>query len=58
MGAVYTFANVEIRTGLSRSTLYRLIAAGAFPRPIKLGPRRVGFRADDLEKWLESREAA
>ena len=58
MGTVYTFANVCTRTGLSRSTVYRLIAAGAFPRAIKLGPRRVGFRADDLEKWLESREAA
>ena len=33
---------VEARTGLSRSTLYAMMAEGRFPLPVKLGLRAVG----------------
>jgi len=42
-------------TGLSRSTLYRLIADGQFPRPVRLGPRAVAWRRVDIEAWSETR---
>ena len=42
-------------TGLGRSTIYRLIASGAFPAPVSLGPRAVGWRWSDLDRWSESR---
>ena len=42
-------------TGLSRSTLYRLIADGQFPRPVRLGPRAVAWRRSDVEAWSEAR---
>ncbi len=29
--------DVEVRTGLTRSTIYRLMRAGEFPEPLKLG---------------------
>ena len=48
---------VESATGLSRSSLYRLAAAGEFPRPIRLGPRAVGWRADEIVAWIERRTA-
>jgi prophage regulatory protein len=48
---------VEDITGLSRSSLYRLAAAGQFPRPIQLSARAVGWRASDVAAWLESRVA-
>lgn len=48
---------VEAATGLSRSSLYRLAAAGQFPRPIQLGPRAVGWRADEIAAWIEQRTA-
>jgi prophage regulatory protein len=48
---------VEAATGLSRSSLYRLAAAGQFPRPIRLGPRAVGWRADEIAAWIEQRTA-
>lgn len=42
------------RTGLSDSTLYRLMAAGRFPRPVKLaGTRLVAWRSDDVSRWIE-----
>ncbi len=46
---------VMARTGLSRSTIYAKIAAGAFPEPINLGARAVGWLADEIEAWLMAR---
>ena len=45
-------------TGLSRSTLYRLISCEQFPRPVRLGPRAVGWRRADLDAWSEARPVA
>jgi prophage regulatory protein len=42
-------------TGLGRSTIYRLVAIGAFPRPVHLGPRAVAWRWTDLEQWSATR---
>ena len=48
--------DVQTVTGLSRSTLYAMMAEGTFPKPVKLGKRAVGWRASDLAAWLESRK--
>lgn len=48
---------VEAATGLSRSSIYRLAAAGQFPKPIPIGPRAVGWRADEIAEWVELRTA-
>ena len=48
---------VEAATGLSRSSLYRLAAAGQFPRPIQLGPRAVGWLQSEISAWIEQRTA-
>lgn len=47
---------VEDTVGLSRSTIYALIAAGDFPKPLKLGKRAVGWRQSEVDAWLNSRE--
>ncbi len=47
---------VQQVTGLSRSTIYAMMAEGTFPRPVRLGRRAVGWRTDDISAWLESRE--
>jgi prophage regulatory protein len=44
---------VKARTGLSRSTIYLRISEGAFPRPVKLGVRAVGWLEAEIEDWLE-----
>lgn len=49
---------VEAKVGLSRSAIYMLMAKGLFPRPIKLSTRAVGWRAADIDAWLQSREIA
>lgn len=43
---------VESRTGLSRSTIYLRMQNGTFPKPIRLGPRAVGWVESEIENWL------
>ena len=45
-------------TGLSRSTIYRMVASGVFPAPVRVGLRAVAWRWADLERWSESRRSA
>ncbi len=44
--------DVEAVTGLSRSTIYKWMDEGSFPKPVKLGPRAVGWREADINDWL------
>ena len=48
---------VEARTGLSRKTIEVLVARGAFPQPIRLSRRAVGWLESDLQAWLLKRIA-
>jgi prophage regulatory protein len=52
--AILRLPEVIARTGLGRTSLYRRIGAGAFPPPVKLGPRAVGWRESDVDEWIES----
>jgi len=44
--------DVIIRTGLSRSTLYRKISRGEFPTQVLLGDRAVGWIEEEIIDWL------
>jgi prophage regulatory protein len=46
------------RTGVTKPTIYRLMAAGNFPRAKKIGIRAVGWVESDIDKWIASRIAA
>jgi prophage regulatory protein len=50
--------SVVRRTGLARSTIYRLMAERKFPFPVKLAGRAVGWRRSDLDRWSEARPSA
>jgi prophage regulatory protein len=47
---------VEQITGLSRSSIYAMMADGVFPRQKKIGRRAVAWRREDIEAWVNSRE--
>lgn len=49
---------VERLTGLSRSTIYRLMAAGEFPKPVKLTGKAVGWQLSAIAEWLAQRPLA
>ncbi len=40
------------KSGLSKPSIYRKIADGTFPKPIKLGKRAIGFLEKDIEDWI------
>ena len=52
--------DVQHVVGVSKSTIYRWVKLGHFPRPLKIGPEdspnaSVGWRREDVERWLASR---
>ena len=42
-------------TGLARSTIYKYIAEGAFPKPVSLGERCVGWVESEIHDWILAR---
>ena len=49
---------VETRVGLSTTSLYRLMRAGKFPRPIRVGPKAVRWSENAIENYLAGRPIA
>lgn len=45
---------VLARTGLTRSTLYRKVQNGTFPRQLKLSERCAGWRESAVNAWLRN----
>lgn len=43
---------VAARTKLSRTTIYRKIAAGSFPRPINISIGLVAWYEGDINSWV------
>ena len=50
-----TRREVERRTGLSRSTIYRKMREDTFPAPLKVSERAVRWRERDIRAYVESR---
>lgn len=42
--------------GLSRARIYQLMADDLFPKQIKLSARAIGWKQEDIQKWLDERE--
>lgn len=40
-------------TGISRSSIYRKIAIGAFPLPIRLGKCSIGWVESEIAEWIQ-----
>lgn len=49
---------VEAITGLSRSSIYAMMDAGEFPRPVRIGKRAVAWPQSAIETWLAQRPAS
>lgn len=53
-GRLLKMAEVVHETSLHRATIYRKIAEGEFPKPLRIGPHRVAWRERDVENWKVS----
>jgi prophage regulatory protein len=50
-------SEVKSRVGLSKATIYRLVAKGCFPRSIRLGEASVAWLEEDVIAWIAARVA-
>lgn len=41
-----------------KSTLYRMVQLGDFPKPVRLTKRHAAWRLSDIIAWAETRQAA
>ena len=46
---------VQHRVGLGRSTIYRWVAEGKFPKPVQLGSSTVAWSEGEIERWIHER---
>ena len=53
--ALLRLPQVEARTGYKRSSIYRLVAAGEFPAPVKLGERASAWLESEISSWIAER---
>jgi len=49
------FGEVRRRTGLSRSTIWRMERSGIFPKRVKVSVNVVAWREDELNEWIRSK---
>jgi len=45
---------VEALAAIGHSKIYRLLAMGRFPRPVRIGGRTVRWRSTDIDAWVEA----
>ena len=41
--------------GVSRTTLWRMVQAGTFPRPVRITERNRGYLLEAVEAWMKAR---
>jgi len=57
IGQLWRIRTVVNETGISRTEVYRKIAAGNFPAPIKLGAKAVAWSSLAVQAWIQSKIA-
>lgn len=50
--------DVELKTGLSRASIYSSIKAGTFPEPISIGINRVAWLEAEIDQWIAEKLSA
>ncbi len=57
---VESYSSVLARIGISRPTLWRWLRdeSNDFPRPVRLGKRKLGFVVAEVDSWVLARGTA
>lgn len=50
-------ADLKREISASRSTIYRWVSAGIWPRPVRIGPNTAAWLADEVSAVLRARAA-
>lgn len=54
MHKIIRLPEVKNTTGLSRSTIYKMMEEKTFPAAISLGAKSVGWLESDIQAWIKS----
>ena len=54
----YNMEAISNLTTLSYTTVWRMVKAGTFPRPIKLSPGRLSWTRESVDKWMDDKVKA
>ena len=46
---------VEVITALTRSSIYAEMAAGRFPKPLRVASKAVRWKESEIVQWMDSR---
>ena len=52
---IYRRKEVEAKTGLKRSSIYRGMKKREFPQAVPLGKRAVGWDSVEIDEWIADR---
>ena len=52
---VIRLSSVIEATGLGRSSIYKYISEGKFPKPISLGDRAIGWVSTEIDEWIRDK---
>lgn len=52
--ALLRIRTVAQAVGLSDATIYRKLAAGEFPEPVRLGSRCTRWKAEAIRAWIKA----
>lgn len=55
MYKIIRLPDVMTTTGLARSTIYKKMKLGEFPKAISLGGKSVGWIEGDIQQWIEAK---
>jgi prophage regulatory protein len=55
MSRLIRLPEVRHRVGLGRSTIYRWMSEGKFPKPVQLGGYAVAWAEHEIENWIDDR---
>lgn len=50
-----TLKEVQHKTGLGRTTVYKMVERGDFPSQVRVGPRSVRWLRTEVEQWINRR---
>lgn len=56
--SLWTIGEVCAVTRLSRASIYRLMARGLFPKPVKIGMAKSVWPVTEVKAWVAARVAA
>ena len=54
MSKLYRIKTLSQELDMGVSTIWKMVAEGKFPKPIKLGVKHTAWLSEDIQVWLDN----